>query len=178
MHQQKHEEKKQRKESEKVDKILTEVQKKSEEYLAGWRRAQADYQNLKKEIESQKALWLKFAHDQLLTELLPVYDNFKISLAHVPENQQASQWVVGLTHIKNQLQKVLKDNGISEIKTIGEKFNPEKHEAIEAVESVEHKPDTIIEELKPGYMLHDKVIQVARVKVAKENTPNPQPVDR
>ncbi|OIP79796.1 MAG: nucleotide exchange factor GrpE [Parcubacteria group bacterium CG08_land_8_20_14_0_20_48_21] len=155
------------KKSQKIEKELLEAQKKCAEYLAGWKRAQADYQNLKKETEIQKAAWIKFAHDQIITELLPVYDNFKMSLMHVPDNQRDSQWVVGLTHIKTQMQHVLQDNGVAEIQTVGKSFNPENHEAIEAVATNAYEPDIIVEELKPGYTLHDKVIQAAKVKVAK-----------
>ncbi len=159
--------KQQDKKQRKLEKELVKIQEEAKKCLTGWQRAQADYQNLKKETEAQKKEWIKYAHDQLIVELLPVYDNFKMSLVHVPKDSTNSQWVVGLTHIKNQLQKVLEDNGVKEIDTMNQIFDPEFHEAVEAVETDTHKPDTIIEEVKPGYTLHGKVIQVARVKVAE-----------
>ncbi len=145
---------------------MGEIERKCQEYLAGWQRAQADYVNLQKTTEREKAEWAKFANQGLLMELLPIYDHLKLAMKHVPEEQKKESWVVGMENIKNQFGKFLADNGVTEIKTVGEKFEPEEHEAVAAenVESDEHQ-GKVKEELRGGYKLHGKVLYPARVTV-------------
>jgi molecular chaperone GrpE len=145
---------------------VKECEKKCQEYLAGWQRAQADYINLQKTAEREKAEWAKFANQGLLMEILPVYDHLKLAVKHIPEEQKKDGWVVGIENIKNQFGKFLADNGVEEIKTVGEKFRPEEHEAVAAenIESDEHQ-GVVKEELKGGYKLYGKVLYPARVAV-------------
>lgn len=160
---------KQKKEETVVDEpvvIADDLEKKCQEYLAGWQRAQADYVNLQKTTEREKSEWVKFANQGILTELLPIYDHLKLAIKHVPEEQKKEGWVVGMENIKNQFGKFLTDNGVEEIKTVGEKFNPEEHEAVmaENAESDDHQ-GVIKEELRGGYKLNNKVLYPARVVV-------------
>jgi len=150
-----------------VDSEIIVLEKKANEYLDGWRRAKADYLNLKKETEKRQAEIIQFSNAALLAELIPIYNNFKLAWQHVPVDQQKEGWVIGFEHIKNQMTDFLKNLGIEEIKTVGEKFNPDIHEALihEAQEGFE--PDVVFAEVTPGYTLHGKVLQPAKVKVAK-----------
>jgi len=150
-----------------LKKELELYKKKAEENLDGWKRAKADYLNYKKETEKQFGDFAKFANAALIVEILPVLDNFKESEKHLPKDLQDNEWVKGVLHIKKQIEELLKNLSIESIKTVGEKFNPEFHEAVESVEVKDKKSGEIMEEVKPGYKMHDKVIQVAKVKVAK-----------
>jgi len=168
---------KDKKKLEKID--VKDLQKKSEEYLNGWQRAQADYQNLQKETDARKKDWIQMANAGLLEELLPIYDNFKLAMAHIPEDQRQVDWIVGVAHIKNQLEKFLNDNGIEEIKTVGEKFDVNVHEAVASREAIspqlsaeerkeegkkDKKDEQIIKkEVRAGYKLYGKVIYPAKV---------------
>ncbi len=134
--------------AEKTDE-LTQVKKQSEEYLNCWKRAVADYQNLKKETEKNQAEFVKFANLALIFELLPILNNFKAAFACIPEEQKETDWVKGIECIKKQFEDLMKNLGIEEIKTVGEKFNPELHEAVSKDES-EGPEDTIIKETQPG----------------------------
>lgn len=176
----------------KTDKIndgaLKEWQARCAEYLAGWKRAQADYQNLQKEVQKSRAALVKFAAEDMLRDILPIYDNMKLALAHVPDDQKQTDWVAGMAHIKDMLAKFLADNGVEEIKSVGEKFNPAVHEAVEQQNthlrqgsrlrqgydgqdggqagSTEAQKNVIIKkEVRAGYKLNGKVIQAARVVV-------------
>lgn len=151
----------------KVKQDLELASKKAEEYLDGWKRAKADYLNLKKETEKRQQEIVQFASFALICELLPIYDHFKLALSHVPKDQNEAEWVKGFFHVKNQLQDLFKRLGIEEIKTVGEKFNPEFHEAVIHEKKEGFKTDMILEEVKSGYTWHGKVIQPAKVKVAK-----------
>ena len=146
---------------------LEKLKIKSQEYLDGWRRAKADYLNLKKEAAKQSQEMIGFANAALLSELLPIFDHFKLALKHVPKNQKDIDWVAGFGHIKNQFDEFFKKLGIEEIKTVGEKFDPGLHEAIVSEKREGVASGVIFEEVKSGYLLYGKVINPAQVKVAE-----------
>ena len=150
--------------------------KEAEEFKTGWQRAVADYQNLKKETESRLAEWARFSEQRILEEFLPVYDNLKLAFGlrtadYGPEQQK---WVDGIGHIMKQFEGVLKAHGIEEIKTVGEVFNPELHEAVgEEIADVGTGLDLsahdgiILKEVEAGYKMKGKVIKAAKVVVSK-----------
>ena len=150
-----------------LKKELEIIKKKADEYLNGWQRAKADYLNLKKENEKNKVETIQFANAALIAELLPVFENFKIACNHLPKEQTDSDWAVGFTHIKKQFTDFLDQLGIKEIKTVGEKFDPSLHEAVAHEENEDFESDIIFEEVKAGYTLHGKIVNPAKVKVAK-----------
>lgn len=160
-------------EEKKVDenklKVELELAKqKMDEYLNGWKRAKADYINQKKEFEKREKELIQFANAGLILEMMPIYDNFKLAWKHIPEEHRKNdEWLKGIEHIKNQFQGLLKSLGIEEIKTVGEKFDPELHEAVSKEKREGTASGTVIEEVKSGYKLFDKVLEHAKVKVAE-----------
>jgi len=150
-----------------------QLKKEALEYKSGWQRAVADYQNLQKEMAARRSELVAMSELQILEEFIPVYDNFKMAFAHHPElkssednNKQIKNWIDGIGHIMKQFGYILKAHNVEEIKTVGEKFNPEHHEAAGEEESKE-KPGIIIRELSGGYTMKGRVIKVARVVMAK-----------
>jgi molecular chaperone GrpE len=150
-----------------LKKLLAEAEKQSEESLAGWQRARADYANLKKETERRQKDIIQFVNAALMAELLPVYNHFKLALSHIPKNQKQESWVIGIEHIKKQFQDFFKKYKIEEIKTIGEKFDHNLHEAVAHEKRDDFEEDVVFEEIQPGYTLGGEVINPAKVKVAK-----------
>lgn len=150
------------------EKRAEEWQHKANDYLSGWQRAKADFINYKKRQEEIVLEFKKYVKEDFILEILPILDNFQEALKHVPENARntENQWVKGILNIKDQLEGFLKTQGVEEIRTIGENFNPECHEAVEILES-DRKTGTILKEGQRGYTLNGKVIRAARVKVAK-----------
>ena len=146
---------------------LAALAKKAEEYLNGWKRAKADYQNFKKETEKRQAEIIQFANAALLAELLPIYNNFKLAGQHISADQKDLEWVKGFDHIQKQFTAFFGQLGLTEIKTVGEKFDPDWHEAVVHEAKEGFGPDIIFEEVSPGYKLHGKLLQAAKVKVAK-----------
>lgn len=138
----------------------------ADEYLNGWKRAKADFINYKKRQEEAIVMFRKYAREDFIIELLPVLDYFNEAIKHMPENGNQLEWINGILAIKTRLEDFLKKYGIREISAVGEKFNPEFHEAVEVVES-EKEQGTILEESRKGYILNEKIIRVAKVKVAK-----------
>ena len=124
-----------------------------------YKRALADYQNLLKRTVVEKQEFIKYANERLLHEILPVYDNLKISLFHIDEEALAKGWAEGIKYVVKQFKDVLSNLGVEEIKTNGEKFN---HNTMEAVEG---KGEKVKKEVKAGYKLSGKVIIPAKVAV-------------
>lgn len=149
-----------------IQKELETAKSQAEEYLNGWKRAKADYINFKREQEQRQKELIEFANAGMLLDIFPLVDQFKQAMKHVPKEIEGSNWLVGITHIQNNLTNILKSLGIEEIKTVGEQFDPEIHDAIEEVESDQEK-GTIVEESTTGFRLNGRVIQPAKVKVAK-----------
>ncbi len=127
------------------------------EYLAGWQRAKADLINYKKEQEAKISEIFKFANEGLIYEILPILDSFELAIKHGTDE--------GTKQLYNQLKGILKNQGLEEIKSIGEKFDPNLHEAVGEVEGGE--TGIIAEEIQKGYKFNNKVIRASKVKVNK-----------
>jgi molecular chaperone GrpE len=143
--------------------------KEMEEFKAGWQRAQADYKNLQREIVQQRGEWARMSELHILEEFIPVYDNFKKAFDNKQPsaNDEYDNWILGIKYIMQQFESILKQHGIEEIKTVGEKFDPELHEAV-GEEQSNKSEDIILKEVEGGYKMKDKVIKVAKVVVSKK----------
>ena len=158
-------------ESELLKKQLEEEKKKAVEYQNHWKRAMADFQNYKKRQSELFAELVNSAGQEMIMEILPIYDTFTLAVKHIPEDLKDKEWTKGVVQLKNQLESLLKNKGLEEIKSVGEKFDPGLHEAVEMVDSPsgEEKPEgEILEEVQKGYKLNGMVIRTAKVKVAKK----------
>jgi molecular chaperone GrpE len=149
-------------EIEKLKTALTEEKSKCETNLAGWQRAQADFINYKRFAEQEKTEIGKYASISLMSNLLPVIDDFERAIASIPPKESDSRWVEGLKLIDRKFQDTLQKQGISCIETIGKEFDPY---VMEAVSCSKGKKDVVILELEKGYKLQDKVIRPAKVIV-------------
>lgn len=138
-----------------------DYKKLAEEYLNGWKRAKADYDNLVKRGNFEREESSKFACEQFIVGLLPVVDNFGHAINHCPEKLEKNEWVQGVLYIRKQLEDLLKQYDVEEYGKVGDKFDPNLHEAVEG-------EGDYIEEVKVvGYKMYDKVIRLARVSVKK-----------
>jgi len=148
-------------------KKLEECQRLKDEYLAGWQRTRAELLNYKKEELERIGELIKYADTGLILKILPILDNFEIAEKKLPENLKNDENAKGLLLIKNQIQDFLKSQGVEEIKSIGERFDPNFHEVVEEVETKEKESGIIIEEVQKGYKINGKVLRPVKVKVAK-----------
>lgn len=132
------------------------------EALDGWKRCLADFENYKKRQAENQREMAAYSNLNLILELLPVVDNFEASVAHVPEGKSDNGWVTGIMHIQKQLEKVLEDNGVEEIRIKeGDEFDPTVMEAIKKEEG-EGKVGKV---LVKGYKMGGKIIRAAKVVV-------------
>lgn len=143
-------------------------EKLANEYLDGWKRERAAFDNYRKE-EGER---FNQAHQRMmrnfLASLLPIIDNFELAFTHTPEEVKKSEWFLGYTYIRKQFEDFLTQEGLKAIETEGKEFNPRFHEAIEIEEGKSEGLCIIIEELRRGYTLEDFVIRPARVRVKRE----------
>jgi len=150
-----------------LQKKLEECQKLQKEYLAGWQRARADFLNYKKEELKRIEELVNLAKSKIFLKFLAILDNLERAKAQIPEDLKNSDWVKGIFQIENQLRNFLKEEGIEEVKTEGEHFDPNFHEAVERVEAKDSKSGQIVEVLEKGYLLNGQLLRPAKVKVAK-----------
>lgn len=149
-----------------LKKALEEEKARAESYLANWQRAQADYINLKRRTEQEKAEATKFANSMLILNLLPVLDDFERAFNSLSTRLAGLTWVDGIRLIYRKLQSVLESHGLTEIDALGKPFDPYQHEAIMYQEGDE---GIVLEVVQKGYKLHDRVIRPAMVIVGKAN---------
>jgi len=138
------------------------------EYKMGWQRATADYKNLIKETEENKKEYLDWSKRQIIEEFIPIYDNFKkaFRMEFGELDKKTENWKIGIEYIMKQFWKVLENHNIEEIKTVGEKFDANFHEAI-SEEETEEETGIILREIEAGYTMNNKIIKVAKVIIAK-----------
>lgn len=122
-------------------------------------RALADYQNLLKQTAKEKTEFIKYALEDFLHDILPVYDHLKLSLQGLSEEENKNPWAQGVNHVLKQFKEALTTRGVEEIKTVGEKFD---HSTMEALDG---SGETVNKEVRPGYRLNGKVIRPAKVIV-------------
>ncbi len=147
------------KELEHVKKELEETKKQTDEFRHKYLRALADYQNLEHRAQQDKERVIQRAAEQIIHELLVVLDTFESVQKQYPHDQGVSLGV-------QSFQTVLASRGLKKIEVLRKKFDPVEMECTEVVES--DKDGEVVEEVRPGYRLSDKIIRVARVKVGKK----------
>lgn len=129
-------------------------------------RVQAEYDNFKKRTQREREADHKYKAQDLVNDLLPVLDNFERAL-QVEKTEATSSLIDGISMVHRQLMDALKNNGVEIIETEGKEFDPNLHHAVMQVEDESYESNYIVEELQKGYMLKDRVIRPAMVKVNK-----------
>ncbi|MDD2731759.1 MAG: nucleotide exchange factor GrpE [Candidatus Pacebacteria bacterium] len=151
-----------------IKKKLEACQKEKDEYLENWKRERASFINYRKEESERFKCHIEYLGKELTKDILLILDNFEIAEKNIPCELLGDENVKGLLQIKKQLIDFLKAQGIEEIEVkIGDKFDPNFHEAVEEIEAKEYNQGSIVEELKKGYKLNNKVIRATKVKISK-----------
>ena len=143
--------------------LQQELQQVNEKYL----RAAADFENAKKRLVREKEEFTKYASESVIRELLPILDGLDQALVAVDKQSDPDAVVRGVHLIYRQLLGVLGKEGVKRIPTVGEPFDPQRHEAVGHVEPSNGIPEgAVAEEVHAGYTMHGHVIRPAIVKVA------------
>ncbi|MFD1772881.1 nucleotide exchange factor GrpE [Paenibacillus rhizophilus] len=145
---------------------IKRLQELADDYQGRVLRVQADYDNFRRRTLKEKEELAQYATSKLVTELLPVLDNFERALATAPAGSDSDAFAKGVNMIFRQLDGVLKSEGLTPMESVGQPFNPEFHQAIMQVESDEYEEGIVTEEVQKGYLLKNKVLRPAMVKVS------------
>lgn len=132
-----------------------------------WMRTAADFDNFRKRSRRELEDTRKAGKEDLLKELLPVFDNLERAIQSAQRATDVKAVADGLSMVLRQYLDVLARGGISKVPSVGSQFDPTHHEAIQQVETDEHPPGTVVAEVQPGYMQGDRLIRAAMVVVAK-----------
>ncbi len=139
-----------------------DLQAKCDEAMIGWKRALADYDNLKKDLAKERTDIRRYAQQDAAERFLAVLDNFDQATKHVPEglDSKLQGWVNGILFIRTQLENALKEMGLEPFGTVGEMFDPNLHEAAKG------EGDKIADVVRRGWKMGDKVVRPASVIVS------------
>jgi molecular chaperone GrpE len=146
---------------------LEQERMRSSEYLDQAQRARAELINYRRRMEQETQNARKFAAEHLISRILPVIDDFQRANEAIPPEERDDPWVQGMRLIERKMWSILEYEGVKPIESVGKPFDPSIHEAV----SVDADGgDTVVEEFQRGYMLHDRAIRPAMVKVGRART--------
>lgn len=146
---------------------LEAAKAKAAENLDGWQRALADLANYKKRVERERAEAYQMTAAAVIARFLPVLDDFERAMKDAPPGDDIKQWVDGMALIQRKLQTIAENEGMTRIEAEGAMFDPNFHEAVTHDASENHTEGQIIEVLRQGYRMGDRVLRPALVRVAK-----------
>lgn len=140
---------------------------KADEYLEGWQRARAEFSNYKKRVERDQAQVYQMAAGNIIKRFLEVADDLERALKNRPQEGEGAVWAEGIELIYRKVISIIESEGVILMQVEGQPFDPNLHEAISQEESDEHPSGQVIAVVKNGYLLGDRVLRPALVRVAK-----------
>lgn len=139
----------------------------ADEYYDSLLRLKAEFDNFKKRSRKEMASARLHANQELILELLPVIDSFELGLESARRTRDFDKLVEGLEIALGELLQVLGKFGLNRVDAAGKQFDPDFHEAVTLIESDEHQDDSVVDEIRKGYLLHDRLLRPAMVTVAR-----------
>ena len=146
---------------------LAKARAEAESYLDDLRRLQADFDNYRKRTLREQTARAASASQALVARLLPVLDNFELAVSAAEQSRDFDRMLKGVEMVFGELREVLEGEGLVKIEAEGKPFDPERHEAVIAVEEEDTEPGMVVDIVRAGYELRGKVLRPAMVKVAK-----------
>lgn len=146
---------------------LAKARAEAESYLDDLRRLQADFDNYRKRTLREQTARTASASQALVARLLPVLDNFELAVSSAEQSRDFDRMLKGVEMVFGELREVLESEGLVRIEAEGKPFDPERHEAVIAVEEEDTEPGMVVDIVRAGYELRGKVLRPAMVKVAK-----------
>ena len=148
--------------TESLAQLLAQEKEKAERYLANWQRAEADFRNYKTREEQGKKDLVNWANSTLVCDILPVLDSFGRAFEGDTPAGKGLSWITGFKQIQKMLLDVLGKHGLTEMKCVGETFDPSLHEAVVQRDGAE---GLILDEVRKGYKMKDRLIRAPQVVV-------------
>lgn len=148
-----------------AERELALARERADQNLNNWQRAAADFSNYRRRMDDERAATAQFANAILLSRLLAVLDDYDRALDNVPPDTHDA-WVEGIRLVERKLRGLLESEGVTPIEAVGKLFDPNLHEAVVHEDTTEYPDNTVIDEVQRGYLLHDRVLRPALVRVA------------
>lgn len=150
----------------KLEQDIAQLKEEKDEFQNKMLRIQAEFDNFKKRTQKERQAERKYQAQDIVNDLLPAIDNFERAL-QIEVTDETASFVEGMEMIYRQIKDALASQGVEEIESVGAEFDPNIHHAVMQVEDEEKDSNIIVEEMQKGYMLKDRVIRPAMVKVNK-----------
>jgi molecular chaperone GrpE len=141
----------------------------ADEAEAGWQRARADFANLKRRVEEERAALAASASDRLLGRVLELADDFDLAIEHVPDDVRGSPWMGGIEAIDRKLRALLEAEGVQAMGGEGEPFDPRTQQAISYEDAADVPDGTVLRILQRGYAIGERILRPALVAVARND---------
>ena len=148
---------------------IAEKDKEIAELKDKYLRTLADSENGRKRIRQQSEESIRIQREAILRDLLPIIDNLERALAAARDGNDARTIVDGVEMTVRALIDFLRAHGVTPLQSVGQAFDPNRHEAVDHVASQVHPPNTVVDEFHRGYLIGDRVLRPARVSVAKQS---------
>lgn len=145
--------------------VQNELEQKLEETTNRMLRLQADYDNFRRRTQKEKESAAKYRSQSLAESLIPALDNFERGMTIDAQSEETKSLLQGMEIVYRQLKEALANEGIEAVESVGQPFDPNFHQAVMQVETDDFESNVVVEEMQKGYMLKDRVIRVAMVKV-------------
>jgi len=156
-----------------LEEALKEEREKSNAYLNRLMYLQADFENYRKRLEKETREAVQLSNERLITNLLAVIDELEMAIQSGKETENKDALLEGVEMVLKKIYTTLRQEGLTKIEAAGRPFDPSRHEAIFKVPTKDYAEGTVIEEVRKGFMLKDKVIRPSMVKIAlAPNTQN------
>jgi len=152
-----------------VKEELRSTDKEAGEYLDYLKRLKAEFENYKRRSQKERERIVSWSKEDLIKQFLPVLDDLERAVDSSQQSKNLASLVEGMRMILAKLRGVLQRQGLQEIKAKGEEFNPHLHEALMSVDLAEYPDNLVVEEMRKGYKLNDKILRPAMVKVNKRS---------
>jgi molecular chaperone GrpE len=149
---------------------ISDSDKKIAEYRDQMLRLKADFENTKKRLERDRIDAVRFANEKLLGEILAVLDGFDRAIQSLDEGHDVAKVKQGLKLVQSDLHKVLDKNGVQAVKSVGEAFDPQLHEAVATVEAEGTDEGTVVDEVQKGYTLNGRLLRPSRVRITRNHS--------
>ena len=147
---------------------IEEEKRKTQDYYEQLLRLNADFENYRKRVEKEKREHFEYGKNSLMTELIDVFETVKLAKSMIEKSTSSESVQEGLHLIEKKLAEILKLHNVVTVATLGEKYNPFFHDVVGVVENNDVEEDVILEEIKAGYKIDDKIFKPAMVKIAKK----------
>lgn len=147
---------------------IEEQKQRAELYYEQILRLKADFENYRRRVEKEKKDFYEDGKNSTIMELLDIFETVKLAKNMIEKTDSSESVHEGLHHIEKKLSEILKRHNVMQITTVGEKFNPLFHDIVAVVEQEDAEDGVILEEVKAGYKIGEKVLKPAMVRTAKK----------